>query len=477
MATTAQVSAPPGLPFPNPNALEDHDKPDGLESAKDAFRSKLEPLLYHSKSNPTVPGFDKLGDMNPTPFVSQIMQSSFVKDIEDATRDNPFASSFQLPYGDVGKLSQLSGGAGGPSVNHFIHHQLNPMFDGAGMMSSSLDPDFHMHGLGKSHLSGLSLPQHHLRLLDHKSLLSPSDLPQPPMGMGSMSFPKLNSIGNHPSMSDLEGVRNGLPIMSGMTLSFCQPLPGMMKAQSHLGVMSHPVSNWTQGDVLQWLDKILLGSLKPVFQKHEISGDMLLDLAEEDLKNEMGIHSGIVRRKLMRELEILKQMHDPTPKHSDLGVDQSLEDIECDLSQCVIELNQVMHEEGLSQPKVARALGIQSQGHLSELLRGKYKHSRNSSSQHWAKEIRNFLSLTPKERQDAISIYGQAQSSKKRKSSKRTVWSKEQGMMLENFFRQKPSPSKPERQLLASQCGVEVGVINTYFQNKRRRSRHLQPPM
>eukprot|EP00299_Pterocystis_sp_00344_P017198 c8624_g1_i1.p1 GENE.c8624_g1_i1~~c8624_g1_i1.p1 ORF type:complete len:290 (-),score=45.58 c8624_g1_i1:44-913(-) len=286
-----------------------------------------------------------------------------------------------------------------------------------------------------------------------------------------------DSIDTHPNMSDLESIRNGLPMMIGV----CPPMSGMLKSSmSHMGGMrhgmsAHPVSSWTQGDVLQWLDKIMLGNLRPVFQKHEISGDMLLDLGEEDMKNEMGINSGIVRRKLSRQLELLKEMHDSSQKlDSELG-DQSLEDIECDLAQCVVELNQVMHEEGLSQPKVARALGIQSQGHLSELLRGKYKHSRNSSAQHWAKEIRSFLSLTPKERQDAINIFGQSQCAKKRKSSKRTVWSKEQNMMLENFFRQKPSPTKPERQLLASQCCVEVGVINTYFQNKRRRSRHLQP--
>jgi hypothetical protein len=44
---------------------------------------------------------------------------------------------------------------------------------------------------------------------------------------------------------------------------------------------------------------------------------MLLDLGEEDMKTEMGIHSGIVRRKLLRELEILKGINGPsTPKRS-----------------------------------------------------------------------------------------------------------------------------------------------------------------
>jgi predicted XRE-type DNA-binding protein len=329
----------------------------------------------------------------------------------------------------------------------------------------------------------------HMRLtkdLEHKMMAS-HDLSQLSMGMPmlfnklqtSMSGKMTDTIDTHPNMSDLESIRNGLPMMPTMQMGLCSPMSLLKPSMPHLGMdqlmAAHPVSSWTQNDVLQWLDKIMLGNLRPVFQKHEISGDMLLDLAEEDLKNEMGINSGIVRRKLSRQLELLKEMHDSSHKmDSDLG-DQSLEDVECDLAQCVIELNQVMHEEGLSQPKVARALGIQSQGHLSELLRGKYKHSRNSSAQHWAKEIRSFLSLTQKERQDAINIYGQSQCPKKRKSSKRTVWSKEQNMMLENFFRQKPSPTKPERQLLASQCCVEVGVINTYFQNKRRRSRHLQP--
>jgi hypothetical protein len=37
-------------------------------------------------------------------------------------------------------------------------------------------------------------------------------------------------------------------------------LPGLLSPNAH------PVSNWTQNDVLQWLDKLLLGNLRPVFQ-------------------------------------------------------------------------------------------------------------------------------------------------------------------------------------------------------------------
>eukprot|EP00299_Pterocystis_sp_00344_P014593 c7238_g1_i3.p1 GENE.c7238_g1_i3~~c7238_g1_i3.p1 ORF type:complete len:515 (-),score=67.23 c7238_g1_i3:61-1557(-) len=69
-----------------------------------------------------------------------------------------------------------------------------------------------------------------------------------------------------------------------------------------------PVLKWDQQDVLNWLDRVSLSVLKPHFQNHEITGDMLVELTNEDFEVEMEVTSGILRKKLIKEVETLKQL-------------------------------------------------------------------------------------------------------------------------------------------------------------------------
>ena len=66
-----------------------------------------------------------------------------------------------------------------------------------------------------------------------------------------------------------------------------------------------PVKDWAKEQVAQWLAPIFLDSEEQevllLVQKHSIDGAALLELTEEDMKNEMNISLG-TRRRLIRAL-------------------------------------------------------------------------------------------------------------------------------------------------------------------------------
>jgi hypothetical protein len=69
-----------------------------------------------------------------------------------------------------------------------------------------------------------------------------------------------------------------------------------------------PIVKWNQQDVLNWLDRVNLAMLRTCFQTHEITGDMLLGLTNEDFEVEMEVTSGILRKRLLKEVDALRQL-------------------------------------------------------------------------------------------------------------------------------------------------------------------------
>eukprot|EP00301_Raphidiophrys_heterophryoidea_P004779 c12052_g2_i1.p1 GENE.c12052_g2_i1~~c12052_g2_i1.p1 ORF type:complete len:459 (-),score=76.99 c12052_g2_i1:1485-2711(-) len=67
-----------------------------------------------------------------------------------------------------------------------------------------------------------------------------------------------------------------------------------------------PVLKWDQHDVLEWLDRVNLSVLKPQFQAHEITGDMLVELTNEDFEVEMEVTSSFLRKRIVKEIEALR---------------------------------------------------------------------------------------------------------------------------------------------------------------------------
>ncbi|TKR64780.1 hypothetical protein L596_025263 [Steinernema carpocapsae] len=70
--------------------------------------------------------------------------------------------------------------------------------------------------------------------------------------------------------------------------------------------LSQQVPCWSTSDVQYWVQKIGFGDYASAFESHMVDGDLLLLLTEKDLENDLGIKSGLLRKRFIRELESLK---------------------------------------------------------------------------------------------------------------------------------------------------------------------------
>ncbi|KAL1132185.1 hypothetical protein AAG570_010142 [Ranatra chinensis] len=74
--------------------------------------------------------------------------------------------------------------------------------------------------------------------------------------------------------------------------------------------LSQQVPLWSTEDVREWVKQIGFGEYASNFIESRVDGDLLLQLAEENLYNDIGITNGIRRRRFTRELQNLKKMAD-----------------------------------------------------------------------------------------------------------------------------------------------------------------------
>uniref|UniRef100_A0A7S0AVU2 SAM domain-containing protein n=1 Tax=Minutocellus polymorphus TaxID=265543 RepID=A0A7S0AVU2_9STRA len=70
-----------------------------------------------------------------------------------------------------------------------------------------------------------------------------------------------------------------------------------------------PINEWTVEEVGQWLVAIGLGSKVDVFATNAVSGDMLLELEEEDLKGDLTLTS-LQIKKLKKSIEFNKSLEE-----------------------------------------------------------------------------------------------------------------------------------------------------------------------
>lgn len=70
--------------------------------------------------------------------------------------------------------------------------------------------------------------------------------------------------------------------------------------------LSQQVPCWSIKDVQYWVEKIGFGTFSQSFAAHMVDGDLLLLLTEKELQEDLGMHSGLLRKRFMRELESLK---------------------------------------------------------------------------------------------------------------------------------------------------------------------------
>ncbi|XP_064112730.1 NAD(+) hydrolase sarm1-like isoform X8 [Macrobrachium nipponense] len=74
--------------------------------------------------------------------------------------------------------------------------------------------------------------------------------------------------------------------------------------------LSQQVPLWTPEDVREWVKQIGFSQFCDAFIASRVDGDLLLQLTEENLREDIGIRNGILRQRFLRELKKLKNLAD-----------------------------------------------------------------------------------------------------------------------------------------------------------------------
>lgn len=74
--------------------------------------------------------------------------------------------------------------------------------------------------------------------------------------------------------------------------------------------LSQQVPLWSTEDVREWVKQIGFAECAQNFVESRVDGDLLLQLTEDNLKEDIGLTNGIRRRRFTRELQNLKKMAD-----------------------------------------------------------------------------------------------------------------------------------------------------------------------
>uniref|UniRef100_A0A1B0CHP5 ADP-ribosyl cyclase/cyclic ADP-ribose hydrolase n=2 Tax=Lutzomyia longipalpis TaxID=7200 RepID=A0A1B0CHP5_LUTLO len=90
--------------------------------------------------------------------------------------------------------------------------------------------------------------------------------------------------------------------------------------------LSQQVPLWTTEDVREWVKQIGFGDYERNFYESRVDGDLLLQLNEENLREDIGIVNGIQRKRFMREMQNLKKMADYSSRDSS-SLNQFLQNI------------------------------------------------------------------------------------------------------------------------------------------------------
>ncbi|CAH1121395.1 unnamed protein product [Ceutorhynchus assimilis] len=80
--------------------------------------------------------------------------------------------------------------------------------------------------------------------------------------------------------------------------------------------LSQQVPLWSSEDVEEWVKQIGFSEIVPSFVESRVDGDLLLQLTEDNLKEDIGLTNGIKRKRFTRELQKLKRMADYTSRDS-----------------------------------------------------------------------------------------------------------------------------------------------------------------
>lgn len=88
-----------------------------------------------------------------------------------------------------------------------------------------------------------------------------------------------------------------------------QPRSTEMKENRYKDIIMD-VPNWTEEDVLSWVKRAGSSDFIEAFKESKVDGDLLLRLTEEEMKEDLGMKNGILRKRFIRELTNLKKCAD-----------------------------------------------------------------------------------------------------------------------------------------------------------------------
>ncbi|KAF5306190.1 hypothetical protein FQR65_LT07467 [Abscondita terminalis] len=80
--------------------------------------------------------------------------------------------------------------------------------------------------------------------------------------------------------------------------------------------LSQQVPLWSTEDVEEWVKQIGFNEYTNSFVESRVDGDLLLQITEENLKDDIGLTNGIKRKRFTRELQNLKKMADYSSRDS-----------------------------------------------------------------------------------------------------------------------------------------------------------------
>ncbi|KAG9329747.1 hypothetical protein JZ751_029859 [Albula glossodonta] len=92
---------------------------------------------------------------------------------------------------------------------------------------------------------------------------------------------------------------------NGTTCSLAKRALSMMGEEVPRRILPS-VPNWKTGEVQTWLQQIGFSAYSQRFQELQVDGDLLLNITDQDLRNDLGMAASLTRKRFLRDLRVLK---------------------------------------------------------------------------------------------------------------------------------------------------------------------------
>lgn len=138
--------------------------------------------------------------------------------------------------------------------------------------------------------------------------------------------------------------------------------------------LSQQVPLWSYEDVEEWVKQIGFEHKATIFSDSKVDGDLLLQLTEDNLKDDIKLENGIDRKRFTRELQKLKKMADYTSKDP-ANINSFLQSIGPEFSIYTYNLLNAGVEtkdalRNISEDQLMNECGISNSIHRSQIIEG-----------------------------------------------------------------------------------------------------------